>query len=438
MKKANPKGKWIRNIVLFVLLGALLCVLAVVGYLAVQYHTTYEPIDIVERPDSFVMPEYPGLDEVPPEEGETEPALDTDWPGAETTEAPQATTEIVTETEPAETTIPETTAPVTAPVETTAAETTTAVPETVPSIVTQPAVSTGTAPSETNAPAVTAKPAVTTAAKNKKPGKWSVFIRDPIYKVERIHSDIINILLLGIDTRDVDLDRGRSDAMIVLSYNTKTGSIKLLSFLRDSLVPIEGHDWNRLNTAYSFGGAGMAVNTFNQLWGLDIQQYVAVDFTGIRSILDLIGPLELNLTKAEAELYYRHGAKHLKEGLNSMNTEDVMRHLSNRSSDNDFGWTRRQRDVVIAIAQKLLKEKSLTEILAITEKVAGIVNTNIDMTTLVSLATSVVAQKDNLAIETSSIPFSDAYVFGWYKKMAILSFDIQSTADRVQKILYGE
>jgi anionic cell wall polymer biosynthesis LytR-Cps2A-Psr (LCP) family protein len=75
---------------------------------------------------------------------------------------------------------------------------------------------------------------------------------------------------MGTDSRDVTLDRGRSDAMIVVSYNSKTGSVKLTSLLRDSLVPIEGVGWNRINTAYFFGGVGLAVNTVNQLYNLDI------------------------------------------------------------------------------------------------------------------------------------------------------------------------
>lgn len=439
--KVRKNKKWVRAVVLILLAVVVVCILAVVSYLTAKYHSAYEPIDVVERPDSYELPEYPGLDEQPPD-----------------TELPETSAPPVTETEPDsgestppesdETVSPGTEEPVTEPPETLPPETTAAVtepPETVPSIVTHPAVTEEVRPADTTRPADTAKPAdttkpaaVTTNKKPKKPGKWSVYIKDPIYKVDQIDSDIINILLLGIDTRDVDLDKGRSDSMIALSYNKKTGAVRLLSFLRDSLVPIEGHDWNRLNTAYTFGGAGMAVNTFNQLWGLDIQHYVAIDLSGIKTILELIGPLELNLTQAEVDLYRLYGNTRLKVGVNTMSTSEIYMHISNRTSDSDFGRTRRQRDVVIAIAQKLLKEKSLGEILAVVEQTAGIVNTNIEMSSLISLASSIVSQKDTLSIETHNVPFSDAYTFAWYKKMAILSFDIRDAAQRVQKILYGD
>ena len=65
--------------------------------------------------------------------------------------------------------------------------------------------------------------------------------------------------------------------MIIASYNSKKGTLKLTSLLRDSLVPIEGVGWNRLNTAYFYGGVGLSINTINQLYGLDIQQFLVVE-----------------------------------------------------------------------------------------------------------------------------------------------------------------
>ena len=111
-------------------------------------------------------------------------------------------------------------------------------------------------------------------------------------------------------------------------------------------------------------------------------------------------------------------------------------HMRNRSSNSDFGRTERQREVIVAVLNKILSEKSLTEILDITKYAMGMVKTNISATTLTSLATSIVANAGNLSIESQSIPYTDAYQFVWYKKMAVLSFDIQSTAERLHAFLY--
>ena len=71
---------------------------------------------------------------------------------------------------------------------------------------------------------------------------------------------VVNILLIGNDSRENGED-GRSDAMILLSISRKTKTIYMTSLLRDMYVKIPGHDDNRLNAAYSFGGTELLMQT---------------------------------------------------------------------------------------------------------------------------------------------------------------------------------
>ena len=71
---------------------------------------------------------------------------------------------------------------------------------------------------------------------------------------------VTNILLIGSDSRTEE-DAGRSDAMILLSISNKTRSIQMVSLLRDMYVEIPGHDGNRLNAAYAFGGPELLLQT---------------------------------------------------------------------------------------------------------------------------------------------------------------------------------
>ena len=65
---------------------------------------------------------------------------------------------------------------------------------------------------------------------------------------------MVNILLLGVDNRSVELVRGRADANIICSINTQDGSIKLTSIARDTAVEVPGYkSKKRLNTAFKFG-----------------------------------------------------------------------------------------------------------------------------------------------------------------------------------------
>ena len=393
-----PKKSKKKRIILWVLLAVLLLMFVAVtvplATLYVQFRNiSYAPSELAERSDTYVIPEYPEV--VPGSEGIT------DIP-----EEPEDLDES-SETLPPIIYVPVETAP--------------------------PSTQKPPSPEKTDNPVITAPKNNSTNSFGNAANAISVYGRTPIYRVEQKDNDIINILVLGTDSRNVVKDRGRSDTMIVVSYNKKTGEIKMVSFLRDMLVPIEGYDWNRINTAYAFDGVGLSINTVNQLFGLDIQHFVVIDLNGTRDFIDYIGGVEISLSESEARVI---GVVHSNAPI-LLDGATALLHMRNRSSDNDFGRSERQREVVIAILNKILREKSLPEIFNITQYAMGMVKTNIPATTLMSLVASVVGNAKNLSIQSQTLPYKDAYQFAWYKNKAILSFDIRSTADRMLKFIYG-
>ena len=129
---------------------------------------------------------------------------------------------------------------------------------------------------------------------------------DYIYEREEISDRIINILFLGDDAR-IHQSRGRSDTIILISYNRDTRIISLTSFMRDTLVPISltSSYWNRINTMYAIGGPGRTINLINNLFSLDIQRYAVVRFSGVFALVDALDGLEINLTEREAVVLNR-------------------------------------------------------------------------------------------------------------------------------------
>ena len=280
------------------------------------------------------------------------------------------------------------------------------------------------------------------ASFGRSPNAKSVYGKTPIYKVAKKDPNIENILIIGTDSRDVTRERGRSDALIVLSYNKKTKEIKMISILRDSLVPIEGHGWSRINHAYSWDGVGLCVNTVNELFDLDIQRFVVVDFNGVTDFIDKIGGVDMNLTQAEADYIndYSGGKLKTQAGMNHLNGDRALVYMRIRKIDSDFKRTERQRKVIEAVAKKIIAEKNLSEIYDLTEFAFGLIKTNITFNeltgTVADIATSALARR-NIDIQTQHVPYSDAFAYKYYNGMAIVSFNIDDAARRMNKFIYG-
>ena len=126
----------------------------------------------------------------------------------------------------------------------------------------------------------------------------------PIYETDENASDVVNILLVGSDSREAPGDaEGRSDTMMVASYNKKANKVYLVSFMRDAYVTRIGEKSKfkgKLNAAYSNGGVGELINTLNYNFGLDIQNYVSVGFAGFWVLIDGFYGVPLDLNAQEA------------------------------------------------------------------------------------------------------------------------------------------
>ncbi len=258
---------------------------------------------------------------------------------------------------------------------------------------------------------------------------------DPIWGKDPIDPNVINILLLGRDARE-QYERGRSDSMIIASYNKVTHKIKLINILRDCLVPIEGHDWTRINEAYSYGGIGLCINTVNDVFELDIQNYITVDFDGLIRIVDAVGGIDVSLTAEEITYYQSKGwGDQLKPGMNRLNGTEALHHARNRTLGNDFERTRRQRDILIAICNRVTSSATLSQVISMIDEALDIVSTNLSYSTLVSLATDVMQNRNALTFETGRVPFDGTYRGAWYNKMLIIQIDIAENTRLLREFL---
>ncbi|MGN0761837.1 MAG: LCP family protein [Aristaeellaceae bacterium] len=250
--------------------------------------------------------------------------------------------------------------------------------------------------------------------------------------------NVVNILLVGVDTRSTTLDDGlqHGDVQIILSINKDTGSVKLTSILRDLYVTIPGYkSKNRINVAYARGGGALAMRTINHTFEMNIEHYVTINFYGLASIIDAIGGVDVDLTKAEATAINSYLKKNPPKydnqdkdyervpleavaGVQHLDGVQAVMYARTRSVDNDFGRTARQRHLLDLLLQKIMQDMTVDKFMTLMETSLPYVQTNVNASTMLNLGLSVLnsdiisrAQAGESLLEQMRIPMDETWKY---------------------------
>ncbi|CAH8768578.1 LCP family protein [Paenibacillus dendritiformis] len=204
-------------------------------------------------------------------------------------------------------------------------------------------------------------------------------------------SERVNILLLGGDSRGMKPDEvPRSDSLLLASFDPATNKAHLFSILRDTYVDIPGFGQDRINAALAYGGPELAMKTVGNLTGLDVQYYVYTDFQGFIQLIDAIGGVEFDVEK---DMKYTSKADNhefdinLKKGKQILNGETALMYVRFRyDAMSDFARTKRQRELLTAVATKLKSAWSIIQLPTLINKVSPYVETNLTADDLIKLA----------------------------------------------------
>lgn len=236
----------------------------------------------------------------------------------------------------------------------------------------------------------------------------------PVFKED---NSVINVLLIGEENYYHDF-RGRSDSMMVASLDKDGGPVKLVSFMRDLYVEIPGHDDNKLNAAYSLGGAPLLVQTLEKNFGLKIDGYVIVQYEGFEKIVDRLGGLDISLTQEEAEYLNRTDyiskpeQRNVVAGSQRMTGSQVLGYCRVRKVNTanglyaDYGRTYRQRLVLNKIFDKY-KSKSLPDLYNIMTECLKYVTVSEGIDEVCAECLQIVVENKMFDLEQFRIPYED-------------------------------
>lgn len=253
-----------------------------------------------------------------------------------------------------------------------------------------------------------------------------------------IDRKIVNIALFGIDTRDPKSFKGLSDSIMIISLNTETKKVKLMSVMRDTLVPITYNGkttYAKINSAYSKGGPELAIKTLNTMFGLDISEYATVNFFGMSDIIDAVGGIDVELVEGELDVYGYENGKKLNWGFNGVMEEICyykgidptpyyikkpgvyhlngvqatgyarIRHAKNfEGTNDDYGRTDRQRYVMEQLFNKAVK-LSKGEYVKLAKALIPCSETSLSYSEIISLAMNILLKSP--AFEQTRIPLTE-------------------------------
>ncbi|MCQ2435110.1 MAG: LCP family protein [Oscillospiraceae bacterium] len=183
-----------------------------------------------------------------------------------------------------------------------------------------------------------------------------------------VYSDknVRNILVIGSDSREGE--QGRADSMIVLSVSRLNHTITMTSIMRDSYVSIPGHGPDKLNAAFAYGGPTLLMDTIQNNFCIEIDDYVCISFQSVVAVTDALGGVEVTLSDREAEAvnqilhdevnrlmgdeqdadYLPCGGTYVLNGKQALSYSRI-RYVGNA----DFERTERQRTVLTGLMQRV-------------------------------------------------------------------------------------
>ena len=221
---------------------------------------------------------------------------------------------------------------------------------------------------------------------------------------------ITNVLLIGVDARDLD-EPCRSDSMIIATLDNNNKKVKLTSLFRDTLVDIPGHGEAKLNAAYMLGGPELLMKTVKETYNVSIDKYIIINFWGFETIVDYIGGIEVDVKDYQLEELNKYIGESTggndcpveKAGIQTLNGKQALSYARIRYNVGDeYERTDRQREVIFKVIEKLQNTKP-SKYLGIMNTVLEYIKTNIDPLEALNMAYTIY-KLPSLDVEQLQIP----------------------------------
>lgn len=248
-------------------------------------------------------------------------------------------------------------------------------------------------------------------------------------ELPKVSEDCTRFVIFGSDSRD-DSNQyaGRSDTIIIVVVNNVDKAINLISIPRDTYVDVPGYGYTKINHAYAYGQEQLSLKTINANFGLNLTQYVTIDFSGLVDSIDMVGGVEVQLTQEEVDFINNRVNAQNKiagPGLVNLNGTQALIHSRNRYVGSDFTRAYRQRTILASLLNKIM-QKDVDEILALSDSLLVNLTTNMDVNKYKSLFKEVAVDRQIYVknIKSLQIPAEEYGYPYWLDGIYYYNFDM--------------
>jgi LCP family protein required for cell wall assembly len=211
---------------------------------------------------------------------------------------------------------------------------------------------------------------------------------------------VVNILLLGTDRRP-SWKYYQTDAMVILSLDSASGTATFISIPRDLYVYIPGWKVNRINTAEYRGGFDMVADTVLYNLGIPVQHWVRVEYWGFSEAIDILGGIDVRSSGKVDDMCEWVPYKYEPDVVYHMDGFDAMCYIRMRMKSSDFDRLRRQQDVFLALVDKFVSIDGILKIPQLYGTFNQILETDMELGDILPL----IPLGTNLALDRSGIRF---------------------------------
>ena len=272
---------------------------------------------------------------------------------------------------------------------------------------------------------------------------------DVIQKVTDSVADITKepfiVYLSGSDTRNTTLtSKTRSDVNILAVINPQTKQILLLNTPRDYYIDISVSGYTQKDKLTHCGiyGIDCSMDTLGHLYGIDVNYYLKINFTGFETLIDAIGGIDIDVDKSFTSV---DGYQYTK-GVTHMDGKYALNYVRERHAfgDGDFARGRHQMQMIKALVAKLSSGAIITNYSDIMSSLEGMFTTDVTTTEMGDLVKMQLSDGGTWNVQTFamdgegkrsttySMPKTKAYVME-------PNFDYVTYAQQlIQKVMDGE